>query len=75
MIDNDYFSHSIPGVGNVFDVLDQRGYCYEVAGENIGWNTYPVRPRPPPAGIHHPVGPGIPRIPRAAFHRLLRSTP
>jgi hypothetical protein len=41
MIDNDYFSHSIPGVGNVFDVLSQRGYCYELAGENIGWNTYP----------------------------------
>ncbi len=41
MIDNDYFSHSIPGVGNVFDVLDQRGYCYNLAGENIGWNTYP----------------------------------
>ena len=41
MIDNDYFSHSIPGGGNVFNVLDARGYCYELAGENIGWNTYP----------------------------------
>jgi len=25
----------------VFAVLDQKGYCYHVAGENIGWNNYP----------------------------------
>lgn len=41
MIDNNYFSHTLPGGGMVFDVLDQRGYCYTIAGENIGWNTYP----------------------------------
>jgi uncharacterized protein YkwD len=41
MITRDYFSHDIPGVGRVFDVMDSRGYCYRVAGENIGWNTYP----------------------------------
>jgi len=41
MITRDYFSHDIPGVGRVFDVMDSRGYCYKVAGENIGWNTYP----------------------------------
>ncbi len=36
-----YFSHDIPGGGRVFDVLDQKGYCYKTAGENIGWNNYP----------------------------------
>ncbi len=41
MIERDYFSHSIPGAGTVFDVLQERGYCFVVAGENIGWNTYP----------------------------------
>jgi hypothetical protein len=41
MIDRDYFSHSIPGYGSVFKKLDSKGYCYKVAGENIGWNTYP----------------------------------
>ena len=39
MIDRDYFSHTIPGVGKVFDVMDSKGYCYHVAGENIGWNN------------------------------------
>jgi uncharacterized protein YkwD len=39
MIDRDFFSHNIPPSGEMaWDVLDQRGYCYEVAGENIGWN-------------------------------------
>jgi uncharacterized protein YkwD len=41
MIDRDYFSHDIPGYGSVFRKLDSKGYCYRVAGENIGWNTYP----------------------------------
>ena len=41
MIIRDYFSHTIPGYGKVFDKLDANGYCYAVAGENIGWNTYP----------------------------------
>jgi len=41
MIDRDYFSHDIPGYGSVFKRLDSKGYCYHVAGENIGWNTYP----------------------------------
>ncbi|HSL76663.1 MAG TPA: CAP domain-containing protein [Candidatus Limnocylindrales bacterium] len=41
MIERDYFSHDIPGYGNVFKKLDSKGYCYELAGENIGWNTYP----------------------------------
>jgi uncharacterized protein YkwD len=41
MIDRDYFSHDIPGYGSVFKKLDSKGYCYHVAGENIGWNTYP----------------------------------
>jgi uncharacterized protein YkwD len=41
MITRNYFSHTIPGSTNVFHVLDQKGYCYHLAGENIGWNTYP----------------------------------
>jgi uncharacterized protein YkwD len=41
MIRRDYFSHTIPGYGSVFKRLDAKGYCYKVAGENIGWNTYP----------------------------------
>jgi len=41
MIERGYFSHSIPGSGSVFDVLQARGYCFNLAGENIGWNSYP----------------------------------
>jgi uncharacterized protein YkwD len=41
MITRDYFSHTIPGYGKVWDKLHAIGYCYKVAGENIGWNTYP----------------------------------
>ena len=43
MITNDYFSHDIPGWGHngVFPYLSSIGYCYKIAGENIGWNTYP----------------------------------
>ena len=41
MIKRDYFSHDIPGAGKVFDEMSARGYCYKVAGENIGWNNYP----------------------------------
>ena len=42
MIDRNYFSHQIPPTGKmVFDVMQARGYCFNIAGENIGWNTYP----------------------------------
>ena len=41
MIVRDYFSHSIPGYGKVWDKLHAIGYCYKVGGENIGWNNYP----------------------------------
>lgn len=41
MIVRDYFSHTIPGYGKVWDKLHDIGYCYKVAGENIGWNNYP----------------------------------
>lgn len=41
MIERDYFDHTIKGSGQkVWDVMDARGYCYELAGENIGWNQY-----------------------------------
>jgi len=39
MIVRDYFSHDIPGSGSVFDVLQEKGYCFDLAGENIGWTT------------------------------------
>ena len=41
MIDRNYFSHTIPGYGKVWDKLNAIGYCYKLAGENIGWNNYP----------------------------------
>jgi uncharacterized protein YkwD len=42
MIVRDYFSHTILGTSyNVFHVMDTKGYCYKIAGENIGWNNYP----------------------------------
>ena len=45
MGDKGYFSHSIPPDGHsVFVELRNMGYCYSVAGENIGWNTYPDGP-------------------------------
>jgi len=42
MIDGNYFSHTIPPDGKkVFDYLSASGYCYTVAGENIGTNNFP----------------------------------
>ena len=42
MIQNNYFSHTIPSTGGkVWDVLIQKGYCFNLAAENIAWNTYP----------------------------------
>lgn len=40
MIDRHYFSHQIPGVGYVFDILDHEHVGYEMAGENIAMNNY-----------------------------------
>ncbi len=42
MIVRNYFSHQIPPDGHtVFNVMSNAGYCYNLAGENIGWNNYP----------------------------------
>jgi uncharacterized protein YkwD len=42
MVERAYFSHEIPPAdGSVFDALSARGYCFDLAGENIGWNSYP----------------------------------
>jgi uncharacterized protein YkwD len=42
MITRNYFSHQIPPSGkSVFDVMQSKGYCFKLAGENIGWNNYP----------------------------------
>jgi uncharacterized protein YkwD len=41
MGDRDYFSHAIPPSNlKVFDDMNKDGYCYKVAGENIGLSTY-----------------------------------
>jgi uncharacterized protein YkwD len=41
MGDNGYFSHTIPPDGKlVFYYMSKDGYCYKVAGENIGVSTY-----------------------------------
>jgi len=42
MIVRNYFAHQIPPDGHtVFDVMSNAGYCFNLAGENIGWNNYP----------------------------------
>lgn len=43
MIDRGYFSHSIPDAGrDVFWYMtNQYGYCFKIAGENIGWVQWP----------------------------------
>jgi uncharacterized protein YkwD len=42
MAERGYFSHAIPPAGTkVFDELSARGFCFEVAGENIGWLAGP----------------------------------
>ena len=50
MVERAYFSHDIPDIGNVFRQLDTDGYCYELAGENIGWDT--DADQAAPAAIH-----------------------
>jgi uncharacterized protein YkwD len=45
MIVRDYFSHDIPGGTSVFDIIQAKGYCFKVAGENIGWITADERRR------------------------------
>jgi uncharacterized protein YkwD len=41
MGDNNYFSHTIPSTGQkVFYSMQKDGYCFNVAGENIGLSTW-----------------------------------
>jgi uncharacterized protein YkwD len=41
MADGDYFSHQIPPDNQlVFYYMSKDGYCFKVAGENIGLSTY-----------------------------------
>jgi uncharacterized protein YkwD len=41
MGDNNYFNHAIPPSGNkVFYYMQKDGYCFNVAGENIGLSTW-----------------------------------
>ena len=37
----DYFAHEDPDGDLVFDQLDRARFCYRLAGENIGYTTYP----------------------------------
>ncbi|HEY9854801.1 MAG TPA: CAP domain-containing protein [Stenomitos sp.] len=37
-----YFDHTTPDGKKVFDMLNELGYPYSTAGENIAMNTYPV---------------------------------
>ena len=39
MIQRNYFSHTICGTQNVFNVLNADGVRYSSAGENIGWES------------------------------------
>jgi len=42
MGNNNYFSHQIPPTNDtVFSYMRGDGYCFKVAGENIGQSTYP----------------------------------
>ena len=42
MGDKNYFSHQIPPANkDVFSYMRSDGYCFSVAGENIGYSTYP----------------------------------
>jgi uncharacterized protein YkwD len=40
MVQRGFFSHAIPGGSTVFDEMSWRDYCFDLAGENIGWNTW-----------------------------------
>ncbi|WP_317367532.1 CAP domain-containing protein [uncultured Tyzzerella sp.] len=35
MKDNEYFSHTSPTYGSAFDMINQKGITYTIAGENI----------------------------------------
>lgn len=39
MVNRNYFSHTICGSNNVFNVMNADGVGYYSAGENIGWTT------------------------------------
>ena len=45
MIDRDYFSHTIPGYGKVWDKLAAIGYCYHVGWREHRLEQLPRRPR------------------------------
>jgi uncharacterized protein YkwD len=41
MAAKNYFSHTSPTGETAFTILDQIGYAYQLAGENIARNNYP----------------------------------
>ena len=41
MSSRNYFSHTNPDGKNIFDIMDDVGYSYTAAGENIGVTTNP----------------------------------
>ncbi len=41
MADNNYFSHTSPTGETAFSIMNDLGYFYLIAGENIARNNYP----------------------------------
>src|SRR5712691_9565431 len=39
MVSRNYFSHTTPDGRTVFNMLHERGIGYNIAGENLAWNT------------------------------------
>src|SRR5205823_5933205 len=40
MVGRHYFSHTTPDGLTIFNLIEQRGLAYRLAGENLAWNTY-----------------------------------
>jgi len=43
LVENDYFSHTSPNLGTPFEMLEENGIDYVLAGENLAGNTTPKR--------------------------------
>ena len=41
MADNNYFAHASPSGETAFTIMNELGYFYLIAGENIARNNYP----------------------------------
>ena len=43
LVNYGYFSHTSPNLGTPFEMLEQNGIKYKIAGENLAGNTMPRR--------------------------------